>query len=112
MSPKIKICKETGCVNQQTATGFCRLHYLKNWKEIKAEQKQKASRTVDNYIKHVLKNNPDGGAKDSEKPSTFGLQEESAGTYYRDDYDSVLDDLGNREDVDRLLDNIKVDKDF
>jgi len=114
MSPKVKICKETGCLNQQTATGYCRLHYLKNWKEIKVEQKVKASKSVDNYVKHILKNNPDAPeAGSSKKASGFDIPEEVSGSsYYRDDYDSILDDLGNREDVDRLLDNIKVDKDF
>lgn len=113
MSPKVKICKETGCLNQQTATGFCRLHYLKNWKEIKVEQKIKASKSVDNYVKHILKNNPDAPGKKAKQEEGFGIQEEAGATsYYRDDYDSILDDLGNREDVDRLLDNIKVDKDF
>lgn len=111
MSPKIKICKESGCENQQTASGFCRLHYLKNWNEIKTEKKIKASRSVDNYVKHILKNNPDTPEKESKKSSEFEVQE-SGSSYYREDYDSILDDLGNREDIDRLLDNIKVDKDF
>ena len=32
---KIRICKDEDCKNAATTAGFCRLHFLKNWKELK-----------------------------------------------------------------------------
>jgi hypothetical protein len=115
MSPKIKICKESNCVSEQTAQGFCRLHYLKNWKKIRTDKKKKSLRSLNNYIENIMKRSPEnyvdtlkeglrGGSGDSEV--NFSSH------FSKDDFETVLEDLGYKEDLDRLLDNIKVDKDF
>ena len=39
---RVKLCKVKGCRNPATTMGHCRMHYLKNWKEIKEKQKKKA----------------------------------------------------------------------
>ncbi|MCB1214099.1 MAG: hypothetical protein KDK66_01360 [Deltaproteobacteria bacterium] len=59
MTRKIKLCKEEDCANQQTTAGFCRLHYLKNWKKIRTEKKKKAAKGIERYIQSVLRKDPD-----------------------------------------------------
>lgn len=113
MSPKIKICKENNCMSEQTTDGFCRLHYLKNWKLIKSEKKKKALKTLNNYVENIIRTNPEN-YKSSVKNSLFAEEGEGGGNTYfqKDDIDSVMEDLGYKEDLDRLIDGIKVDKDF
>lgn len=112
MSPKIKICKENNCMSEQTTDGFCRLHYLKNWKQIKSDKKKKALKTLNNYVENIIKTNPEN-YKSGAKNSLFGEPTAETQTYFqRDDIDSVMEDLGYKEDLDRLIDGIKVDKDF
>ncbi|MBF0492767.1 MAG: hypothetical protein HQM15_08305 [Deltaproteobacteria bacterium] len=114
MSPKIKICKENKCSNAQTTEGFCRFHYLKNWSKIQAEKKKKSAKALERYVDSILKRNPD--AKTVQKRSVDADPLDFEGTttpfFSRDDFDDVMEDLGYKEDLDRLLDNIKVDKDF
>jgi len=57
--PKIKICKEEGCKNSQTTDGFCRLHYLKNWKKLQTEKKKKSAKNLNRYVESILKKHPD-----------------------------------------------------
>lgn len=55
----IKICKEAECQNAATTEGYCRLHYLRNWKRIKDESRRKAARRLNKYIEHVVRSHPD-----------------------------------------------------
>ena len=55
----IKICKEEGCHNAATTRGYCRLHYLRNWKRIKDETRRRGAKKLNRYIEHVMKNHPD-----------------------------------------------------
>lgn len=112
MSPKIKICKENNCMSEQTTDGFCRLHYLKNWKQIKTDKKKKAMKTLNNYVENIIRTNPEN-YKSAGTKSLFGDPASETHTYFqKDDIDSVMEDLGYKEDLDRLIDGIKVDKDF
>jgi hypothetical protein len=114
MSPKIKICKESNCVSEQTAQGFCRLHYLKNWKKIRTDKKKKSLRSLNNYIENIMKRAPESYVDKIKEDLRGGGEAEAtfSSHFSKDDFESVLEDLGYREDLDRLLDNIKVDKGF
>jgi len=103
-------------MSEQTTDGYCRLHYLKNWKKVKVEKKKKAIKTLNNYVENIIRTNPENykakvqNSLFAESPSGNGGDTHSY--FMKDDIDSVMEDLGYREDIDRLLDNIKVDKDF
>ena len=56
---QIRLCKMKECRNAATTSGFCRLHYLQNWKKIKTEQKRKAAKNLNNYVDHIMKRFPD-----------------------------------------------------
>ena len=114
MSPRIKLCKEAGCNNQQTTSGFCRLHYLKNWKKIQADKKLKAAKNLNKYIESIVRSNPDratdalkGNLRDE---STF--EKSMDDIFYGDSLREVITDLGYREDLDTMIGSIQVDEDF
>lgn len=99
-------------MSEQTTGGFCRLHYLKNWKKVKADKKVKAVKTLNNYVENIIRTNPEN-YKSKIKNSLFGDPAAETHTYFqKDDFESVMEDLGYKEDLDKLIDGIKVDKDF
>src|SRR5262249_26474193 len=114
MSPKIKICQEADCMSEQTTDGFCRLHYLKNWKRIRTDKKKKSLRSLNKYIDNIIKNEPDHYVdtlkENLRNPLDFGAS--TSGFFSKDDVDDVMEELGYKEDLDNLIDNIKVDKGF
>ena len=56
---KKKFCTHEECNLPATQKGFCRLHYLANWKHIKFDQKVKAERRLNSYIDRMSKKYPD-----------------------------------------------------
>ncbi|MCE9625777.1 MAG: hypothetical protein K8R69_10075 [Deltaproteobacteria bacterium] len=114
MSPKIKLCKEAGCNNQQTTAGFCRLHYLKNWKKIQGDRKRKAAKNLNKYIESIVRSNPDraqNALKENlrDEPAFERSMEE---VFYGDNLRQTMVDLGYREDIDTMIGSIKIDEDF
>ena len=114
MSPKIRLCKEEDCNNQQTTSGYCRLHYLKNWREIKAKKKERSVKELNRYIDNIMRKNPDKGvAALKQNLKEEGQFEQSVGEYlYEDDLNSVLEGLGYKSDADLLLEDVKIDETF
>jgi hypothetical protein len=114
MSPKIKLCKETGCSNQQTTAGFCRLHYLKNWKRIRSDKKKKAAKNLNKYIDNILRSNPDRGVETlkGNLKNEGSLERSMDDVFYHDSVRDMMADLGYREDLDVMIDSIKIDEDY
>lgn len=56
---RIKLCKMKDCRNAATTSGFCRLHYLQNWKKIKTDQKRKAAKNLNSYVENLMRRFPD-----------------------------------------------------
>jgi|SRR3989338_4651520 len=111
---KIRICKEEGCSNAQTTVGFCRLHYLKNWKSIQQEKRKKAAKNLNRYVESILKQHPerymdiikkDIRSKKFEEfiENQFGSLEEAEDFFNNPEYDN---------DIDSILDQLDFDKDF
>ena len=48
-------CLERKCDNPATTGGYCRLHYIKNWKEIKNKEKVLQEGTLIDYIEQLTK---------------------------------------------------------
>jgi len=93
---KIKICKEKNCYNSATTAGYCRLHYLKNSRKIKEEQRQKAGKRLDAYIESICKKHPDNYIEvikeNISSPGFEGYVEDRFG-YDDEDILQVMDDL-------------------
>lgn len=54
-----KRCRESGCDNDVVVVGFCRLHYIKNWKKIKRKEAILATGQLNNYVDELVSKYPD-----------------------------------------------------
>ena len=110
---KVKLCKEKGCQNTATTVGYCRIHYLKNWKTLKAKEKQKAVHTLNKYIDHVMKKNPEGYMEEiRDDLKNQDVMNKKVDQFFEDDgFHEVLDEVNN-DDVERIIDGIKIDDSF
>ena len=111
---KIKLCKDQGCNNQSTTLGFCRLCYLKNWKKIRTDKKKKAAKNLNKYIDSIIKTNKENSVKTLKKNLTSEVSFERSldDMINHDSVREVMNDLGCREDLDIMIDSLKIDEDF
>lgn len=54
-----KRCREPGCEHELLLSGFCRLHYIKNWRKIKRKEAILASGQLNNYVEELVNKYPD-----------------------------------------------------
>ena len=55
----IKFCLEEGCKGEAHFKGYCRRHYLKNWKAIRMQEQLKAEDRLNDYIEKLVDKYPD-----------------------------------------------------
>ena len=55
---KKKFCAQEDCKSQATQQGYCRLHYIANWRQLKADEKNKAERRLNAYVDRMSKKYP------------------------------------------------------
>lgn len=108
---KIRICKDPGCENEATASGFCRLHYLRNWKLIKIDEQRKAAEKLNKYIENMASRDPDNyieNIKDdlSSEASIVDVVDDGEET------ELLFEEAGFDEDIDELLKRLKVESGF
>lgn len=110
---RIRLCKEDACRNPATTMGYCRIHYLKNWKLIKDKEKKKAIQNLNKYIDHIMKKNPDGYVdairEDLRNYDQFNKKVDNY--FYDDEFSDVVEDMG-KEDVQRIINTLKVDDNY
>ncbi|MFH1729691.1 MAG: hypothetical protein ABIA04_14870 [Pseudomonadota bacterium] len=58
MGNVIKLCKESGCDCSASTNGYCRFHYIKNWRRDKEREANVADIPFNVYIKQLAKNIP------------------------------------------------------
>ncbi len=106
---KIKICTELDCQNAQTTQDYCRLHYLKNWRELKEKQKKKDDKKLNRYVEGIMKRNREAPASRSQ--SEEGVAPTPSAS---EEVNRLIEDLGyaDPQSVDHLIENLKVDKDY
>lgn len=107
----IKLCKEESCQDEQTTIGYCRLHYLKNWKKIREKQKKKAIVNLNKYVEHIMKKNPDSyvDAIKQELRDSGRFQRKADEFFATEEFRDVMDEVDMDEEVDRIIDCLKVD---
>lgn len=112
--PKIRLCKEKECHNSRTTEGYCRLHYLRHWKQLRLEKRKKAADKLNRYVENLMKRNPkqyveeikkDLRSKDFEDriESQFGPEEPP---------ENLFEVPTSDEDLEGILDGIKIEKEF
>lgn len=52
-------CREPGCDHDHSLAGYCRLHYIKNWRKIKRKEAIIASGQLNNYVEELVNKYPD-----------------------------------------------------
>lgn len=94
--------------------GYCRLCYLKNWKKIRSEKSKKAVKSLNKYVDSILKNNKDDGVKGlrSRLRDDDSFERSLDDIIHHDSVRDVMSDLGCREDLDIMIDSIRIDEDF
>lgn len=111
----IKICLEEGCKNQSAVNGYCRLHYLKNWKRLKQAEKKRVEDKLDKYVEGICRTQHEYGARGRREVHDMGdisaiVRPDPA----REELEDLFKDLGYRDEsnIDKLISQIKLDKDF
>lgn len=55
---KEKLCSVQSCKKEASSQGYCRLHYISNWKHIRLNEKIKAERRLNAYVDRIAKKYP------------------------------------------------------
>jgi len=55
---KEKNCSAPSCKKEASSHGYCRLHYISNWKHIRFNEKVKAERRLNAYVDRIAKKYP------------------------------------------------------
>lgn len=111
---QIKICKEPDCQDAATTKGYCRLHYLRHWKEIKEKERHRAAKKLNSYIESICKKHPDrymeaikddlrSSRLDRNAEETFGFENEA---------ELIFDEPTYEEEIQKLIDELKIEKGF
>lgn len=110
----LKLCKEKECKNGQTTLGYCRFHYLRNWRKIRDKQKKKAISNLNKYVEHIMRKHP-GDYVETIKSDLrhSGRFQQKAEQFFADaDFHDVMEDVNIEQEVDTILDNLKVDDNY
>ncbi len=103
---RVRICKQEGCSTPQTTGGFCRLHYLQNWKALKEEKAKRAQKNLDRYVERMagVKKQP----TEEEGEAAEGTQKGDEAVF-EEDFGEFVDVLSREENLDKILNGIKVE---
>lgn len=111
---RIRICKEKGCKDAATTSGFCRLHYLRNWKQIRDAKREAGAKRLNRYIERVLRKNPDDYLdvirRDLEKPDF----EDSVvrALDFGEDASAQVEEGDDENEIDRIIKKLKIEEGF
>lgn len=111
---KIKICSQEGCNNAaSTEEGYCRLHYLKNWKRLKEESRKKAAKRLNTYIEGIIKKNPGKYVeiikRDLRNPNFSKIIDQLP---VDEDTSAIFGDPSYDEEIEKLIRELKIEKGF
>jgi hypothetical protein len=104
---RVRICKQENCNLPQTTQGFCRLHYLQNWRTLKEEKAKRAQKNLDRYVERMAgakKPNPE----EQEEGAAEGTQQKEE-QVFEEDFGEFVDVLSREENLDKILNGIKVE---
>ncbi len=103
-------CREAACEGLATSAGYCRLHYIKNWKKIKRRELVLKEGKLNKYIEELVSKYPekyiDAIRHDLSTDKEFSK-------VVRDlELDESIDDFeAENEAIDSIIDNIRRDID-
>lgn len=104
------VCREVACEGLATTGGYCRLHYIKNWKKIKRKEQILSEGKLNQYIEELVVKYPDKYIEAIRQD--LSSEKEFAKVIYDLDLDESVDEFDiEGETVDSLIDTIKRDFD-
>lgn len=104
------VCREVACEGLATSAGYCRLHYIKNWKKIKRKELILKEGKLNQYIEELVAKYPDKYIEAIRQD--LAHDKDFAKVIYDLDLDESLDDFdGEGEGSDHIIDSIKRDFD-
>lgn len=102
------VCREVACEGLSTSGGYCRLHYIKNWKKIKRKELILKERKLNQYIEELVAKYPDKYIEAIRQDLTS--DKDFAKVISDLDLDEGVDDFDSEnENMDSLIDTIKRD---
>lgn len=104
------VCREVACEGLSTTAGYCRLHYIKNWKKIKRKELILKEGKLNQYIEELVAKYPDKYIEAIRQD--LASDKDFAKVIYDLDLDESVDDFDvEGESADALIDTIKRDFD-
>jgi len=105
------VCREVACEGLSTSGGYCRLHYIKNWKKIKRKETILQEKKLDQYIEELVSKYPDKYIEAIRQD--LANDKDFAKVIHDLDLDEGSDDFDGEggESMDSLIDTIKRDFD-
>lgn len=104
------VCREVACEGLATSAGYCRLHYIKNWKKIKRKEVILKEGKLNQYIEELVAKYPDKYIEAIRQD--LANDKDFAKVIYDLDLDESLDDFDvDAESSDNIIDSIKRDFD-
>jgi hypothetical protein len=103
------ICRETACEGLSTTAGYCRLHYIKNWKRIKRKELILAEKKLDQYIEELISKYPDKYVEAIRQD--LGTEKEFSKVINDLELDESIDDFESEGDSETITESIRIETD-
>lgn len=104
------VCREVACEGLATTAGYCRLHYIKNWKKIKRKEIILKEGKLNQYIEELVAKYPDKYIEAIRQD--LASDKDFAKVIHDLDLDEAMDDFDvEGEGSDTIIDSIKRDFD-
>jgi hypothetical protein len=105
-----KRCREPGCEQEILLVGYCRLHYIKNWRKIKRKEAILASGQLNNYVEELVHKYPDKYLEVIRQD--LASEKDWAKVVVDLELDSGDEDAGTEEDSDAVPENVGSRREF
>lgn len=104
------MCREMGCESHCSTAGYCRLHYIKNWKKIKRKELILREKKLNQYIEELVSKYPDKYIEAIKQDLTD--EKAFSKVIYDLELDENVEDAPSEDEADEsIIDNIKRDFD-
>lgn len=102
------VCREVACEGLATSGGYCRLHYIKNWKKIKRKELILKEKKLNQYIEELVAKYPDKYIEAIKQD--LAADKDFAKVIHDLDLDEGADEFDvETESVDNLIEGIRRD---
>ncbi|MBI3544837.1 MAG: hypothetical protein HY075_16315, partial [Deltaproteobacteria bacterium] len=105
------VCREVACELMATTGGYCRMHYIKNWKKVKRKEMILREKKLNNYIEELVSKYPDKYIEAIRQD--LASEKDFAKVIADLEIDESLDDFETveTESAEGIIDNLKRDFD-